>query len=359
MRKLIAVVLLGAAGSCARGDGEHEARRGTALPQPTVRSLARLTLTENDTAYLGRPAALAVDPGDGSLYVTDAFLGRVLRFSADGRLLRGYGRRGDGPGELRDPGAVEVAGDEIVVADVGAHRLTRFGRDDGAFRASVRFRGVPTSIVPDRGRLWLGGLDVERKTSVGVWEPGDGEVRGLGSIPAQFTQSAPLAGIYSGAEVAAWNDTVLVGYEGLNRLTFFRPDGSEIRTLRVPVRARKGEMPDLVHSIEHLDFPEQFSANSVLFRIARLPGGNFALVYYDQTIDGSLITARVFLTLLSADFSRACVDRELPVSRDAQPYTAFRGDTLYIVQQAVRGEKASAYVDRYVIDEHACFGART
>jgi hypothetical protein len=280
----------------------------------------------------------------------------VLRFSAGGRLLRPYGRRGDGPGELRDPGAVEVAGSEVVVVDVGAHRLTRFRREDGAFLGTVRFRGVLTSIQPSNGRLWLGGLDLERNTSLASWTPGQREVRAMGTVPAEFAQSAPLAGIYTGAEVAAWGDTVLVGYEGLNRMTLFRTDGVPIRTLRVPVRARKGEMPNVVRAMEHLDFPAQFSANSVLFRLARLPGGNLALVHYDQQIDGSLITARVFLTVLSPDFSRACVDREIPVSRDAQPYTAFHGDTLYIVQQAVRGDRASAYVDRYHIDERACPG---
>ena len=42
------------------------------------------------------------------------------------------------------------------------------------------------------------------------------------------------------------------------------------------------------------------------------------------------------------------------MSRDARPYTAFRGDTLYVVQQEVKEEKARTFVDRYLIDEQAC-----
>jgi hypothetical protein len=351
---LMAWAIAPAAG-CA-GDHAGEGSSRSAVEQPVVTRLARLALTESDTAYVGRPAALAVDPRDGSLYVTDGFWGRVLRFSPRGELLREYGRRGDGPGELRSPGAVEVDGDAVVVSDPGAHRMSRFARDDARFLGSARFGGVLTSIQPFGGRLWLGGLDVERNTSLALWAPGDGEVRALGPIPPEFTRSAPMAGIYTGAEVAAWGDTVLVGYEGLNRLTLFRSDGTPIRSLSVPVRARKGELPNVVQAMEHLEFPEQFAASSVLFRMARLPTGNLALVHYDQRIDGSLITARVYLTVLSRDFSRACVDREIPVTRDAQPYTAFRGDTLFVVQQEVSGEKSAAFVDRWVIDELACPG---
>jgi hypothetical protein len=249
---------------------------------------------------------------------------------------------------------VEVVDTTVVVLD--EKRLTRYRRADGGFLGSARFGGVLTSMQALGGRLWLGGLNVDRRTSLGTWAPGEGTVRPAGTIPPEFTRSEPLAGIYTGVEVAAWGDTVLAGYEGLNRLTLFRGDGTPIRSFRVPVRARRGELPNIVQAMKRLDFPGQFSANSVLFRLERLPSGNFALVHYDQTIDGQLITARVYLTLLSADFSRACVDREIPVSHDAQPYTAFRGDTLYVVQQQVKEERARTFVDRYLVDEQACPG---
>jgi hypothetical protein len=354
---VLLVTLSAALGGCG---GHHSPARAStdrdaALQPPVASRLSAIQLQETDSLYVGRPAALAVDPRDGSLYVSDAFWGRVLRFAPDGRLVRAYGRRGDGPGELRAPGAVEVVDSAVVVLD--ERRLTRFRRDGGEFLGSARYGGVLTSISPSGGRLWLGGLNVSRGTSLGTWNPGDAEVRHLGAIPAEFTRSEPMAGIYTGVEVVAWGDTVLAGYEGLNRITLFRTDGTAIRSLRVPVRRRKGEIPDVVDAMRRLDFPHQFGANSVLFRLARLPGGNLALVHYDQSIDGNLISARVFLTVARPDFSRVCADREITVSRDAQPYTAFRGDTLYVVQQKVTGEKSRAFVDRYVVDERSCPGS--
>src|SRR4051794_19033293 len=109
MRGKIVATLLLAAGVWIQGCGADRSkdlpreRRADALQQPVVRKLGSITLTESDTAYLGRPAALSVDPVDGSLYVSDAFWGRVLRFSAVGELQRSYGRRGEGPGELKSP----------------------------------------------------------------------------------------------------------------------------------------------------------------------------------------------------------------------------------------------------------------
>jgi hypothetical protein len=58
----------------------------------------------------------------------------------------------------------------------------------------------------------------------------------------------------------------------------------------------------------------------------------------DQEISGRLITARVHQ---SPDRGPAdvCVDTEVPVSTDAQPIAVTRGDTLFILQQAIVGER--------------------
>jgi hypothetical protein len=45
------------------------------------------------------------------------------------------------------------------------------------------------------------------------------------------------------------------------------------------------------------------------------------------------------------------------VSEEGQPYTAFRGDELFVVQQKVTGDRAVAFVDRYRLDEASCFAS--
>ena len=72
---------------------------------------------------------LAVDP-DGNLYVTDAVASQVIKFDADGRLKKAWGRRGTHPGEFRAPGPIAVGPDgSVYVADAESACIQRFTRD--------------------------------------------------------------------------------------------------------------------------------------------------------------------------------------------------------------------------------------
>jgi hypothetical protein len=321
---------------------------------PELRRVGQIELEETDSIYLAKPSGLSIDARDGSLYVSDGFWGRVLHFSADGRLLQVYGQRGEGPGELTDPGAVAVYDDELLVADGGLSRVARYRLQNGEALPHVTYRGVATSFAGSEV-VWLGVQNLTDSTVVSRFDRGSGELRYLGRLPEEFLRSPPLAGIYTGVQVVTWADTIVAGFMGLNRLQVMQSDGRVLRDVHVPARHRRGELPNVVAAMEKLDFPELFAANSALFRMHRLPSGNFALIYYDQTIDGSAIQARVYLTLLSADFSRACVDQEIPVKQDTQPYTAFANRDLFVVQQEVVEERARGFVERFRIDEETCF----
>lgn len=68
-----------------------------------------------------------------------------------GRLLRGFGREGDGPGEFRSPVALAADDAGVVVLDVGLGRFTRLAPEPGGFalRATARlgFDGAATELV--------------------------------------------------------------------------------------------------------------------------------------------------------------------------------------------------------------------
>jgi len=335
--------------------GDSAAPSAGEVHEPGLVRLEPVHFQENDSLYIGRVASFAVDPSDGSFFVSDSFWGRVLRFSPSGGLVQVYGSRGEGPGELKDPGPVEVGGDEVLVGDPGRSLLTRYAREDGAFLGSVRHEGYLTSIHADGETIWMGVQNRGRRTALASWSPGSDTVRYLGPLPDEFVQSSPLAGIYTGIQVASWGDRLLVGFMGLNRLQLLDGDGSLVDTASVPARVRRGQMKDLVRRLPEMEFPEMFAANSALFRLHRLPRGSFALVHHDQTIEGDFIAADVYLSLLSGGLRESCADRKVPVSADAQPYTAFRGDTLFVLQQRVEGEKVTAFVDRYRIEDAGCF----
>jgi hypothetical protein len=103
-----------------------------------------------DEAVLGRPVAMTLGP-DG-LYIADALDCAIKVFSGEGRFLRSFGRKGDGPGELNFPSGVAAAGDAIVVADKLNFRIQIFdgeGRPRGGFKLPFAPDRILT-LGPDR-----------------------------------------------------------------------------------------------------------------------------------------------------------------------------------------------------------------
>lgn len=76
----------------------------------------------HDTLF-GAPTRLAATP-DNALYVLDPMLQQVARFSAQGAVEWSWGSKGEGPGEIANVRALDVAADGgVLLADSGNCRL--------------------------------------------------------------------------------------------------------------------------------------------------------------------------------------------------------------------------------------------
>lgn len=70
---------------------------------------------------------MAIDIGDGTVFVCDTANNRVQCFTFEGELLRVIGGAGAGPGQLRYPYDIEVAPDgSLLVCEYGNNRISRF-----------------------------------------------------------------------------------------------------------------------------------------------------------------------------------------------------------------------------------------
>jgi tripartite motif-containing protein 71 len=75
---------------------------------------------------LSRPTAVAA-AANGDVYVADAGLDRILRFSPAGALLAAWGGPGSGPGRFVEPSGIAVdAAGEVFVVDRAAARIEKF-----------------------------------------------------------------------------------------------------------------------------------------------------------------------------------------------------------------------------------------
>lgn len=74
-----------------------------------------------------QPFAIAVDPRNGNVIVTDAHHERVVVLTPDGKFIRQFGSRGDGPGQFHRPTGLAVGPDgDIYVADYDLDRVQKF-----------------------------------------------------------------------------------------------------------------------------------------------------------------------------------------------------------------------------------------
>jgi DNA-binding beta-propeller fold protein YncE len=132
--------------------------------------------------HFDRPTDVAVAP-DGTFYVSDGYgNSRVLKFSRDGRLLRQWGKKGNGEGEFDLPHAVCLdAKGRVYVGDRENNRVQVFDAD-GQFLAVWNESGAPFGLflagdrlfVADGRANWVKVLDGEGKPLGRFGEKGDG-----------------------------------------------------------------------------------------------------------------------------------------------------------------------------------------
>ena len=357
LREVILTVLL--ASGVASGCHQESQQRGEQWTGgPALRPTESVVLQEHDSLFLARPLAMYPNPS-GGFYVSDLFRNRVVLYDAHGVAIRTFGRAGAGPGELRQVSTVFVRDDStLAVFDISTGAFSLFDRLTATFSRAVRFDGIGLSVAQLRGTTWLGAMNLGRGTAVGRWRPGADSIEYLIPLPDAYLQSRLLAGNYAGSWVAVWEDTVAVGMTASDTVRFFTTEGQAISTVSVPARRRRGIPADLVEQMQPtrgLSTSRRFSLASALLGLYRRHDGALILVHADQELDGRLITAKVFVSLLSADRTQACVDAPLSVSQDSQPVYAFSRDTLFVLEQRiVDGEQIRTTITGYRVEEDGC-----
>jgi len=103
--------------------------------------------------YFNRPSGVVVAP-DGTIFVADGHGGdsnaRIVKFSADGKFIKAWGKKGASPGEFNEPHGIALdSSGRVFVADRANSRIQIFDRD-GKFLAEWRQFGRPSGIFIDK-----------------------------------------------------------------------------------------------------------------------------------------------------------------------------------------------------------------
>ncbi|WP_405282827.1 hypothetical protein V3331_13275 [Gaopeijia maritima] len=145
------LALIGA--GCADGGSEGADSTPAALATYTLSApLVSIGSTDGEEPYLLDGVADAVVRQDGSLAVLNCGSAEIRVYDTDGRYLRTFGGRGEGPGEFMFPGRMfALGGDTMAVTDFFPGRLTVLGPEGDAVATSPS--AGPGGAPQVRGRL--------------------------------------------------------------------------------------------------------------------------------------------------------------------------------------------------------------
>jgi DNA-binding beta-propeller fold protein YncE len=142
-----------------------------------------------DAAHFNAPSDVAVAP-NGDIFVADGHgdktNARIVKFSADGKFIKAWGKEGSAPGEFNVPHglAFDSAG-RLFVADRANNRLQIFDQD-GKFVAEWKQFGRPSGIWIDKNDVvYVADSQSSEKTNPGfkqgirVGDAKDGKVTGF------------------------------------------------------------------------------------------------------------------------------------------------------------------------------------
>jgi phospholipase C len=193
---------------------------------------------------LAQPAGVAVDP-DGHVWVADTGHGRVVEFSAAGRVLAAFGVAGSSRERLNHPVALAVTpSGDVWVADQGNGRVVEFSAD-GRYRVSF---AVPTPAgvgLDARGDVWVSspGYALAGGNSVREFTPAGHQLRSFGITQAGYGDLSNPGGIAVGPD-----GRIYVAQPDYGLVSVFSPAGSFYTEF--------GLQPDPGRAAEDLEFPQ-------------------------------------------------------------------------------------------------------
>ena len=112
------------------------------LPMFSLEEELRIGSMEDPDIGFTRIGDVWVSP-TGEVYVSEARELEVRAYHADGRLLRTYGREGEGPGEFRSIQGFGVVGDTLWISDSRLNRTTLFSLDGALLETVTAVLQVP------------------------------------------------------------------------------------------------------------------------------------------------------------------------------------------------------------------------
>ncbi len=338
-----ATIAIATAVGCGQEDNVTRAPRG--VHGPTISLVDSIILEEPDSVGLTQLSYVA--HGLGYWFVTAYEHGQVLKFDGEGNFVGTIGRRGGGPGEMMSAAVIHIVGPDSLLAVVDGMRryLSLFDPRSGEF-----VRGLVAPFT-SAGQAWTvrGDTLVFSTTPgpslIGRWDPSTDSVELLGSVPAH-TSGGLWYLFYGRPEVVPVGSGYVAHLPTVPGVLVLDERGAVVGKIGIPAARRRGMPDDILdrharlNSRLRLEFLGSGSLGIHLF-----PSGEIGVVHADLDVvrrppNPQFGNARFFLSVLSQDFSAACIDGEVPFTSDVMPMPFLSGDTITVLSRTVTADDA-------------------
>lgn len=304
-------------------------------------------LAESDSIYLGNPAATFTLDERGQYFIPDRGNNRILQFSASGALVRTFGRRGSGPGEFGGLGnAIMVARGRVWQNDYTRNRISVFDTT-GTFMRTVHHQGRLSGLKGAGGTAWAGLLVGSRMPGVAGFDteqPPDSLLASMISLPDAYARF-PMLSYWDHTSVLDGGETLLVAFGGVEYLVRYERSGTPIDTVWVPACRRQGSPEEIVAQAFRAmarTAEEQARVQDMQLKISgllgswRLSDGRILVWYQDpRNGPGGTFLSRAYLSVLSPDLRRACVDAELSGPGSDKAILSVHNDQVHLLDQVI------------------------
>ena len=315
-----------------------------------------VVLVESESRYVGHLNGFAIS-ASGRFYVLDVGNIIVHEFASDGRPLRTFGRRGNGPGEFSRPSAIAIAGDTLLLVH-GAGRLQAFDLRSGKYVWERRLPRRTDGILAVDGIIYLAGLDPERRAALRAATAKDDPVRYTGPYPWPYGGNRMVDDVFSHVQFARLSrDSAVFGFHASDYLYYGRIDGAAYDSVRVARRIRNGARPDLIARMKEDPrlLQEHAYSLSAPWSVTRLSNGRFAYVTVDQRLLPGRMAGRLHVSVVDPVSKQTCADAHYPGGEDPPAWPVFRGDTLVVMQQDEGVDmQPRSIVRKWILDTEGC-----
>lgn len=273
----------------------------------------------------------------------------ILHFDPTGALLRVLGRPGRGPGEFQRISSLGLLpGDSLLAAvDARRARIVVFGVDDGALRREIVLQ---TPFYPDQ--QWVARGDTLilpgklRRIPFTTWVTTTDSIAHWGTAPPIYVRSLNAYSQGGEPSLAPHDDGWVALFPADPALHLLDHAGETTQRIVLPVRRRLGVPPDVAEQVAAIAATDSFRfAASLVLAIRRLRNGQYLLMHLDADTEVipsandpssggvriSYHNIRHWVSLVSPDLRRACVDGLVPLDVDNILSPFFRDDILHFV----------------------------